>query len=62
MVDKAKKNKRQPNSNSRILGNAKAKPKKLKPAPVYSYFQQQTESTAVDAVFNQLFNKLTEVK
>jgi len=61
-MDKAKKNKRQPNSNSRILGNAKAKPKKLKPVPVYSYFQQQTESTAVDTVFNQLFSKLTEVK
>ena len=61
-MEKAKKNKRQPNSNGRILGNAQAKPQKLKPVPVYSYFQQQTESTAVDSVFNQLFNKLTEVK
>lgn len=59
MSDK-KKNKRLPNSNGRVLGNAKAK--KLKPVPVYSYFHEQTESTAVDTVFNQLFNKLTEVK
>ena len=61
-MDKAKKNKRQSNSNSRILGNAKATSNKLKPVPVYSYLQQQTESTAVDTVFNELFNKLTEVK
>ncbi len=61
-MSSTKKNKRLPNSNSRVLGNTKAKPNKLKPVPVYSYFQQQTESTAIDTVFNQLFSKLTEVK
>lgn len=53
-MSKPKANKRVPDSNNRILGNKKQTPK-----PVYQYRYEEMETTAVEAVYNYLFDKLT---
>lgn len=50
---KPKANKRVSNSNNRILGN-----KKQTVEPAYQYRYEEMETTAVEAVYTYLFDKL----
>ena len=45
-----------------VLSESEEEKKKQKKEPLYSYFIDETESTALESVYNYLFNRLTELE
>jgi hypothetical protein len=45
-----------------VLSESEDENKKQKKEPLYSYSIDESESTALESVYDYLFNRLTEVK